>query len=246
MKEQIIVITGGATGMGLAVAKALANDNQVVSIDRNPAKIAALRQALPMVHSIRADLTVSAERNQAVAEIELRFGRIDVLFNNAGKGGAFDFVNSSEDEFARAIDGEMAINYAAPILLTKRALPLLRRSAAPTVVVSSTGLVYMPMAAIGTYCASKAAVHVFTMVLRHQLAALKIRVVEVLPPSVDTELNTARDVKKMCPDDFARIFLSKLAKGQDVINVGQSAALEKLSRIAPGMAFRMLNKPQES
>ena len=142
----------------------------------------------------------------------------------------------------RNIAAEMAINYEAPILLTKRALPLLRRSSEPLVVVSSTGLVYMPMAAIGTYCASKSAVHVATMALRHQLAPLKIRVVEVMPPSVDTDLNFAEGVAKMAPDKFASIFLSKLSKGGDVINVGQSAMLEKLSRLAPGMAFRMLNQ----
>lgn len=242
MKDQIVVITGAASGMGLAVAKQLAKSNQVVSIDRNPSKIAALRNVLPEVMSVKADLTVRAEREAAIARIGEVHGRIDVLFNNAGKGGPFDFVGSSEDDLMRSIESELAINYQAPILLTKHALPLLRKSQRPMVIVSSTGLVYMPMAAIGTYCAAKAAVHVFTMSLRHQLAPLGIRVVEVLPPSVDTELNFAKGVAKMAPDEFARQFLLKLERGAEVINVGQSAALQRISRLAPGLAFRMLNR----
>ncbi|HJV96368.1 MAG TPA: SDR family NAD(P)-dependent oxidoreductase [Albitalea sp.] len=242
MKDKIVVITGGATGMGLAIAKQLVQGNTVVSIDRTPAKIAALRQALPAVHSLQADLTSSADREHAVAAIEARFGRIDLLINNAGQGGAFDFIGSSEAELKATIASQLAINYEAPVLLTKRALPLLQKSAAPTVVVSSTGLVYTPMAVVGTYCASKAAVHVATMALRHQLARLKIRVVEVLPPSVDTALNTAEGVAKMSPERFATIFLKKLAQGGDVINIGQSAALEKISRLSPRLAFRMLNR----
>jgi len=242
MKDRVVVITGGASGMGLAIAKQLAAQNSVVSIDRNPSKIAALKQALPGVLSVKADLTNSEERNQAIAAIDKAFGRIDVLINNAGKGGDFDFVGTSEDELARNIAGEMAINYEVPVLLTKRALPLLQRSKEPVIVISSTGLVYMPMAVVGTYCASKSAVHVFAMALRHQLASRGIRVVEVLPPSVDTELNRAEGVAKMSPDEFARIFLSKLSKGKSVINVGQSSALATISRLAPRLAFRMLNR----
>jgi uncharacterized oxidoreductase len=242
IKDRVVVVTGGASGMGLAIARQLSASNSVVSIDRNPIKIAALKEAMPRVLSVKADLTRGEERSRAVEEIEQAFGRIDILINNAGKGGAFNFTSSVEEDLARNIADEMAINYEAPILLTKRALPLLQRSKEPIVVISSTGLVYTPMAAIGTYCASKAAVHVFAMVLRQQLASLGIRVVEVLPPSVDTALNTADSVVKMSPERFASIFLSKLAKGKDAINVGQSAALEKLSRLAPRLAFKMINK----
>ena len=242
MKNKIIVITGGATGIGIAISKELIRDNTVVSLDRNDTKIAALKKSLPKVDSIKADVTSNEDLENAIKKIQAAYGRIDVLINNAGKGAAFDFVNASENDLARYLAMEMAVNYHAPILLTKKALPLLKKSTDPIVVVVSSGLAYMPMAALGSYCASKSAIHYVTMCIRHQLAPLKIRVVEVLPPVVDTELAKDAPVAKMPAEKFAQQFISRLEKGENVMNIGQTAGLEKFSRFLPGTAFKMLNK----
>lgn len=242
MKNKIIVITGGATGIGLAITKELIGDNMVISIDRTESKIAALKAALPKVESIRADVTSEADLSNAISIIEKTHGKIDLLINNAGKGGAFDFVKTPEKELMETIEMEMAINYLAPIRLTRKALPLLQKSSEPIVVMVSSGLAYMPLAFLGTYCATKTAIHFATMSIRHQLAALKIRVVEVLPPVVDTDLSKSATMPKMPADKFARIFLSRLEKGDTVMNIGQSASLEKFSRFLPKTAFKMLNK----
>lgn len=101
----------------------------------------------------------------------------------------------------------------------------------------------MPISFIGTYCASKSAIHFVTMSIRKQLAPLKIRVVEVLPPVVETEMS--KDVKvgpKMPADKFAKIVIEKLEKGENILNIGQTAGLEKFSRYLPKTAFKMLNK----
>jgi uncharacterized oxidoreductase len=243
MQGKVVVVTGGASGMGLAVVRQLAGANSVVSLDRNPAKIAALKAAVPGVHSIATDITSSDARRAALAAIDKDFGRIDVLINNAGVGGAFDFLGSDEAALATQLRNQLAVNYEAPVLLLKQALPLLKKASAPTVVIVTTGLVYAPMAVTGSYCASKAAAHVAATVLHHVLAGEGIRVVESLPPSVDTEMNFSEgEANKMSPDDYAKSFLSKLEHGHDVINVGQSALLEKLSRLSPRMAFWMLNR----
>ncbi len=242
MKDKIIVITGGATGIGYAITKALINNNTIVSIDRNPAKISALKTAMPKVDSIQADVTSSDQLNAAISKIEKSYGKIDLLINNAGKGTQFDFVNSSEQKLKEDIETEISINYSAPILLTKKALPLLKKSKEPIVVIISSGLAYMPIASLGTYCASKTAVHFATMSIRHQLAGLKIRVVEVLPPVVDTDLSKNAPVPKMPADKFAQLFIEKLESGENIMNIGQSAGLNKFSRFLPKTAFKMLNK----
>ena len=242
MQDKIIVITGGATGIGFSIAKELIKDNTVISIDRTPSKIEALKAALPAVYSIKADITSDYGLNLAIASIGNDFGRIDVLINNAGKGGAFDIVAMNEEDLMNKVDGAMAVNYRAVILLTKKALPLLKKSLKSVVIINSSGLAYVPIARLGSYCASKTAVHFITMCIRHQLEPLNIRVVEVLPPNVDTELNMSKGVKKMSAEEFTRIFLKKLENGENVINVGQSSALEKFSRLLPGLAFKALNK----
>jgi uncharacterized oxidoreductase len=220
MKNKIILITGGATGIGFAIAKELAGDNTVISLDRNTVKINALKAALPGVRSIQADVTSEADLTQALSEIDMTYGKIDLLINNAGKGTRFDFVKMPERSLMENIEMEMAINYLAPIRLTKKALPLLKKSTEPVVVIISSGLAYIPMSFLGTYCASKAAVHFATMSIRHQLAEVNIRVVEVLPPVVDTDLSKEVKMAKMPADKFARIFLEKLIKGEDVMNIG--------------------------
>ena len=242
MKNKIIVITGGASGIGFAIAKELIEQNTIVSIDRNLSKIEVLKNKLPKVISLRADITINDEVDNVLKEIERNYGKIDILINNAGKGGGFDFINMSESVLKTNIETELSINYIAPVMLIKKTLALLKKSAQPIVVVCSTGLVYMPMAALGSYCASKAAVHFITLSIRHLLKPLNIKVVEVLPPSVDTDLNIAKGVSKMSPEAFAKVFIKKLSKGEEVINIGQSASLEKFSRLFPKMAFRMLNK----
>ncbi len=242
MKNKIIVITGGATGIGLAIIKKLINDNTVISIDRNPAKIAALKAALPKVESLKADVTSNEELSNVIASIEKSHGKIDMLINNAGKGEVFDFVKTPEKELMKRIETEMSINYFAPILLTKKALPLLQKSTEPIVVIVSSGLAYMPSNTGATYSATKSAIHFVTMCLRHQLAPLKIRVVEVLPPVVETDMSKdITGLKKMPVDKFAQLFLDKLSKGENIMNIGQTAALEKFSRFFPKAAFKMLN-----
>ncbi len=242
MKNKIIVITGGATGIGLAIIKELINDNIVISIDRNLSKIENLKTIVPKVESIKADVTSDEELNNAIESIEKLHGRIDVLINNAGKGGKFDFVNATEKDLIETIETEMSINYIAPIRLTKKALPLLKKSAEPIIVIISSGLAYVPISFIGTYCASKAAIHFVALSLRQQLANSKIRVVEVLPPVVDTEISKDAKVSRMSTNRFAKIFIKKLSKGENIMNIGNTAALEKFTRVFPKMAFKMVNK----
>lgn len=242
IRERVVVVTGGASGMGLAIVKQLAGANSVISLDRNAAKIEALKAALPGVRSVRTDITSGEERRAAMGTIEREFGRIDLLVNNAGIGGAFDFLGGDEATLEKQLRAQLAVNYEAPVMLTKQAIPLLKKSSAPVVVLTTTGLVYTPMAHIGSYCASKAAAHVMASVLHHLLGAEGIRVVEALPPSVDTDLNFAAEGKKISAEEYATSFLTKLERGHDVINVGQSAMLEKLSRLSPHMAFWLLNR----
>ncbi|WP_176133170.1 SDR family NAD(P)-dependent oxidoreductase [Hymenobacter sp. CRA2] len=243
MQDQLVVITGGATGIGWALAAALSPANTVVSLDRNPASSAALRASLPAVVSLRADVTDPAQLAAALAAVARDYGRIDLLIHNAGVGGPVDVRAQPEAALMAALKAEIDTNYLAPIRLTKLALPLLEASARPRVLFITSGLAYVPIAAFGGYCASKAAAHFFAMSLRQQLRGSRIEVVEALPPTVATRFNENQpDIPKMAPDVYARKLLRALAAGRPVIRVGQSAVLEKLARLAPGLAFRLLNR----
>ncbi len=242
LQNKIIVITGGATGIGRALVTELLPANTVISLDRSPEKSAALGKAFPQVHSIRTDITNGPEVKAALAEIGSAYGCIDVLINNAGTGAQFDFGDTGEEALRGLLRREMDTNYLAPVLLTHQALPLLRKSAAPVVVFVSSGLAYVPIASFAGYCASKSAMHAFALSLRHQLRNTPIKVVEVLPPTVDTDFNKGIEAPKMAPAAFAKAFLKQLERGKTSINIGQSKALSVFSRLMPGLAFKMLNR----
>lgn len=242
LQNKIIVITGGATGIGRALVAELLSANTVISLDRSPEKIAALGTAFPQVHSIRTDITNDPETKAALAAIARDFGRVDVLINNAGTGSQFDFAGTGEEPLQGMLRREINTNYLAPVLLTHQALPLLKKSPSPVVVFVSSGLAYMPIASFAGYCASKAAMHAFALSLRHQLRKTNIQVVEVLPPTVDTDFNKGIQAPKMAPAAFAKAFLQQLERGKTSINIGQSKALSVFSRLMPGLAFRMLNR----
>lgn len=242
IQNQVIVITGGASGIGLSLVKHFIADNQVISIDRNPEKITLLQKEVPKVKSIRADVCKKEEVHQAINQIDRRYGKIDLLISNAGIGKHYNFETIIEDELIQIAEAEIITNFLAPVLLSKKSLPLLLKSDFPKIVFVSTGLAYMPDAGSPTYCSSKAGLHFFVMSLRHQLKNTKIKVIEVLPAAVDTEFSKGIEVPKISTEKFVREFISKLNKGQTTIHIGMAVVLHKLSRFFPKFAFNIINK----
>jgi uncharacterized oxidoreductase len=242
MKDKIIVITGGATGIGYAIVEKLYRDNKIISLDRDISKIEQLKIKLPGVVSIQTDINISEQIDAALQIIKNEYIRIDVLINNAGVGGSVNFQQLSTTELYERIVEEITTDYISPLILTKKSLPLLNQSKEALVVFVTSGLAYMPVSQYAGYCASKAAMHSFTLSLQHQLKNTNIKVVEVLPPTVDTDFSKNINAPKITPQKFADIFLKKLSAGKSIIDVGQSASLNIFSRLLPGLAFKMLNK----
>lgn len=241
-KNQVIVITGGASGIGLALVKHFITYNQVFSIDRNPDKIEKLLQEFPAVKSIKADVCNDDEINKAIEVISKDYGRIDMLISNAGIGKHYNFETTPEEELIQIVRAEIATNFTVPILLSKKSLPLLLKSDFPKIVFISSGLAYMPDAGSPTYCSSKAGLHFFAMSLKYQLKNTKIKVIEVLPAAVDTEFSKGIEVPKISTEKFIKEFITKLNKGQTTINIGMAGVLNIISRFSPKLAFEMINK----
>lgn len=239
--NKIIVITGGATGIGLAIVKEFSDSNTVISLDRNQKSIDDLVAKVPKAISIHTDVTDTLQLRKALTQIEEKYGRIDILINNAGIGKALSFEKLSEEEISAVAEAEMKVNYFAPIRLTKMALPLLDKSADPRVVFNTSGLAYTPSATFPTYSATKAALHSFVLTLRHQLKNTKVHVYELLPPAVDTAFSTGIDTPKIKPEQVAKALAKGLESKKFTIHVGQAGALSIISRISPSGAFKMVN-----
>jgi uncharacterized oxidoreductase len=144
-----------------------------------------------------------------------------------------DFTRDGEP---RHITHEIEVNLTAPVLLTEAALPELRERPRATLVFVTSGLALSPKASAPVYCATKAALRSFTRSLRWQLEGSRVRVVEVLPPIVDTAMTRGRGAHKLTPDEVARDVVRGLAQGDDELFIGRTKLLRLVMALSPRLA----------
>lgn len=244
--NQVVLITGGGSGIGLEIARVfLAHQNTVIITGRNLSKLEAVKRAYPAIHIVQSDVTSEEDVKTLVKKLEREFGGIDVLVNNAG---IMNLVDAGDDtnELQRQFE-EIEINFHAPIRLLHHFLPQLKKSKQAVLINVSSGLAYVPFAQSPVYSGTKSALHFWTQSIRPQLKPHAIRVVELLPPVVDTKLAKDADLKDetlkpMAPEKLAAIFWKDYTKGKEEITPGISLALKLMSRVAPRFIFKQLNK----
>jgi uncharacterized oxidoreductase len=239
-----VLITGGGSGIGFAFASALlAAGNTVIACGRNAGRLEQARQRLPGLHTIVCDVSRSADRDHLFAEVSRHFPQLNVLINNAGSARQLDFAGGAPGD--DALEEDVAVNLLAPAALASRFLPMLLKQPGAAIVNVSAVLAYAPIASLPLHSASKAALRSFTRSLRRQLAHLPIRVIEVVPPVVDTAMQRDIDVPKVAPDRFVERVLARIAAGDDDVHVGQAKVFRLAARVAPEALFGMLNRTVE-
>ena len=247
LSNQTVLITGGGSGLGLALAKKfLENNNTVIITGRNLAKLEKVKQENPKIHIYQSDVTDDAEVRMLADDIQQKFDGLDILINNAGIMNLVDTGNESNDLQKQM--QEIEINYNSPIRVLHYFLPLLKKSKHAVLVNVSSGLAYVPFAQAPVYSGTKSALHFWTQAIRPQLQPHNIKVVELLPPVVDTPLAHGADIaeddnlKPMPPEKLADIFWKDFINGKEEITPGISKQLKLMSRLAPKFIFKQLNK----
>ena len=183
-----ILITGGATGIGFSLAEAFVKaENEVIICGRTGAKLEEARKNLPQIHTILCDLSKEGDRKHLYDQTRSNFKSINILINNAGIQRVIDFKKGTEELF----DGEdeIEINLKAYVHLSAYFIPLFLERKEAAIINISSGLGFVPIAIMPVYSATKAAIHSFSMSLRYQLRNTPIRVFEVIPPTVNTDLD---------------------------------------------------------
>ena len=244
---QIVLVTGGSSGIGLALAKKfMENDNTVIITGRNLQKLEDVQRGFPQIHIFQSDVTDDAGVRKLADDIQEKFSGIDILINNAGVMNLVDAGNES-NELQKQMQ-EIEINYNSPIRMLHYFLPQLKNSKNAVLVNVSSGLAYVPFAQAPTYSGTKSALHFWTKSIRLHLKLHNIKVVELLPPVVDTPLAHGADIaendnlKPMSPEKLADIFWKDYIKGKEEITPGISKQLKLMSRLAPKFIFKQLNK----
>lgn len=238
-----VLITGGGAGIGLALAEVfLKEGNEVIICGRTQKTLDEARIKFPNLNTIVADVSSQTGREVLKREISSRFPRLNVLVNNAG---VYSITDVLETDFIGVLESELATNLVAPIALIQQLMPILEKQPAPTIVNVTTGYVFIPSAQSSAYSASKMGLRAITQGLRFKLRHTSIRVVEVVPPAVDTQMNKGKNISLMTPEIFAKTVYKGLVNGQDDIIVGLSKMARMLSRIAPKFGFNKMNADEE-
>ncbi|MFC3196268.1 SDR family oxidoreductase [Parapedobacter deserti] len=241
LKNNVILITGGTSGLGLEMAKRFIGlGNQVIVCSRSLKKLEETKRLLPSVETYQCDISKEAERIQLYNRIMESFPKLNVFINNSAIVYRTDFLND-EKSYEKAVD-EINTNLIAPIHLSKLFLNYLSAQSNTTLINITTGLVYIPRSIYPFYNATKSALHSFTQTLRHQLQNNQTKVIEVLFPAVNTPWHGGTPPKiAISPEKAIDEMITGLSKNKTEIRVAGVKKLYLLSRFFPKLAFRKMN-----
>ena len=236
-----ILITGGNSGIGLALARKLSEmGNTIVVVGRSQEKLEKARGTVPGLRTIQCDLSARNQLDELVLQVEQAFPSLNILINNAGI--QYNYAWQEEPHLIDKISGEFHVNLLAPALLSAQLLPILARQEHAAIVNVTSTLAWVPKESAPVYCAGKAALHSLTKSLRWQLEGTSVRVAEVVPPLVDTAMTSGRGKGKIQPEELAEVFAERFFKGDELITAGKTRLLMLINRLAPALAEKIMRK----
>jgi uncharacterized oxidoreductase len=178
-----ILVTGGATGIGLGLTERFVREgNEVIICGRRESALKEAAEKFPSVITKACDLSLPGERERLFKWIEKEHNDLGVLINNAG---IQQWMSINDNNFFPRAKDEIAINIEAPVHLTSLFLNL---NSLQTVINVISGLAFAPLAKVPVYCASKAFFHSFSLSLRYMLRSRNVEVIELIPPALNTDL----------------------------------------------------------
>lgn len=212
-----VLVTGGGTGIGRGLAEAFHRvGNRVVITGRRRAMLDAVVSENPGIAAMELDVTDARSIEAFARSVQSLHPSLNVVVHNAG-------IMRPENLLADPVDTStaeaiIATNLLGPMRLTAALLPHLRRQATAAIMTVSSGLAFTPLAMTPAYCASKAAIHSYSQSLRYQLRDTVVRVFEIAPPYVQTELmgpSQAGDPRAMPLDAFLDETMALIARNPD-------------------------------
>jgi len=227
-----ILITGGSAGIGLAFAERFIQaGNQVIVCGRRESVLQNAQDKFPGLITRACDLNVESERVALFDWVTGNYPEVNVLVNNAGTQQRFNVLKADAKHDWSYFNQEIATNLDAPIHLSMLFAPYFAAKEEAAIINVTSGLAFTPFAIAPIYSATKAALHSFTMSLRHQLSDTPVEVIEVAPPAVNTDLGGAGLHAQGEPlDAFADGIFKGLAEGKQEIGYGTSVDRLRMSR----------------
>ena len=215
-EKKVVLITGGGTGIGKATASAfIAKGATVVITGRRQAVLEQTTRELgAQSYAIAGDVSKNGEPNRIIEEVISKFGRLDVLVNNAGTG-SMGLLSQTTDEIIESI---YRTNVFAPLALIRKATTHLAESKGVVINISSVAASAM-MPGVAAYASSKAAVEHATRLLAAELGPMGIRVNAVAPGLTDTDITEeVKANEQMLGMIIAQTPMGRLGEPKDIAN----------------------------
>lgn len=213
-----ILITGGASGIGLGLTERFIQENNTVIIcGRRESVLNEVKAKFPSVITKVCDLSLEEERIALYKWIQENHPDLNVLINNAG---IQKWVSVTDADFYESMKAEISTNIEAPLHLTSLFIEL---KSLTTVMNVTSGLAFSPFAKVPVYSATKAFFRSFTISLRHLLKAKNIEVIEIIPPALNTDLGGVglHDTHPSVSDFILYIF-EQIKQGKEELTFGTS------------------------
>lgn len=235
-----ILITGGASGIGLGLAERFIQEgNTVIVCGRREEVLKSVADAHPSIITKACDLSVASERERLLDWVLQEHPDVTVLVNNAG---IQQWVAVTDIDFYQRAKEELAINVEAPMHLSSLFLNL---PTLKTIINTTSGLSFTPLAKVPTYSASKAYMHSFTLSLRALLAPKNIEVIELIPPAINTDLG-GKGIHDAAPpvSEFVTAIFNQLKEGKTTLTFGFSEAMVNAGPVELTAAFNRMNSTE--
>lgn len=232
-----ILITGATEGIGRALTlNFLKSDNQIIAVGRSLEKLKELSSLDKRIIPFQCDIAQPLALDSLMVFIEQYHKDINILINNAGIQYNYNFLE--ETNLLSKVEYEINVNLTAPIKLIALMLPILEQNSNAAIVNVSSGLGLVPKMQAPVYCGTKAGIHIFSKALRYQLE--KVKVFEIIPPLVDTNMTKGRGKGKISPDKLAQEFLDNFKANNYEVNIGKVKFLKIINRLSPSIAEKIM------
>jgi len=233
-----ILITGGASGIGLGLTERFIKEgNTVIICGRRESVLKEVSDKFPSVITKVCDLSIEAERIDLFKWVSDNHSDLNVLVNNAG---IQQWMNISDADFFQRAKDEITTNIEAPIHLTALFQNL---QSLTTIMNVTSGLAFAPLTKVAVYSATKAFFHSFTLSARHLLKAKNIEVIEIIPPALNTDLG-GKGLHDTAPpvSDFIESIFEQLKAGSTELSFGFSDVMRKAGAEDIKNAFNRMNQ----
>lgn len=247
LKGKTVLITGGASGIGLEAAKQfLSKGASVIITGRNQVKLDEAKKLYPAITVIKSDVSDADDAQRLFDQVQ-QMGGIDILYNNAGVLTDPINLGIANDFHFEDAAYEINVNYLSVIRLNNLFINMLKYRKESAIINTTSILSFVPSLLEATYAASKAALYFYTVSLREHLKALNssVKVFELIPPLVATEMTANMEGKRITTEALVKAFITGLQKDRLTIRIGDTKLAYILNRLFPKLTFGLVN-PKKS